>query len=769
MYNTLSSVIFVARNRYEDNSPLKSAIEGDFDVVEVNPCSSILTKLNTIIPDAIVIHESLDDPDAYLACQQIKFSDKYHFIPLVFIGPSFSSENKPRLIESGADDYFEEPSDPAVTVAYLRALINKRQKFNCLVEKFDRLKMEVSGSEGQTQSCRNPDDEELFKATFQQSAVGIAQMSREGNFLKVNERFCDIVGYTREELLSLNYMDITYPDKNGTELKMVKKLLEGAADSFEIEKRYIHKKGHPVWVKLYTNVTRDRSGNIRNAFSIVADISAQKEAEARLHESEAFFRTMYESSSIGIVRMSVHDKRIEQANAAFCDMLGYEEHELKGKHLSDISFLDDLQENINQQNKLESGKIPAIKMEKRYIHKSGYLVYALLHANLIFDENGNALYYMGNVLDITDIRTSQQRLKESEQKYRAYVDNSPHPIFVTDVFGMLLDVNPAACGLTGYSLEELMDMNIIDLCSPKSVDAATEHFLSVKDKVKASAEFLFQKKDGDTYYMQVEAVMIDKKTILALCVDTTERKLTEKLLIEAKMLAEASSNSKSEFLANISHELRTPLNIVIGYSDVLLSEVSGELNEKQMKYSTSIKDAGSNLLEIVNSLIYIAEIEGGSRELNISKFGLQPMVNDLEKIFRASASKNSVSIEFDVNNDIEYILADESKFKTILHHLIGNAIKFNKEGGFVTVVFGRNGDNIHVQVSDTGIGIPEDKQDTLFDPFVQLDWSHARRYSGVGIGLSLVKGLVEMHGGKISLVSMVGEGTNVTFTIPQRF
>nr|WP_321497100.1 PAS domain S-box protein [uncultured Methanolobus sp.] len=769
MYNKLSSVIFIARNRSEDNSPLKSTIESDFDVVEVNPCSSILTKLKTIIPDAIVIHESLNDPDAYLACQQIKFSEKYHFIPLVFIGPSFSSENKPRLIESGADDYFEEPSDPAVTVAYLRALINKRQKFNCLVEKFDRLKMEVSGSEDQTQSCRNPDDEELFKATFQQSAVGIAQMSREGNFLKVNERFCDIVGYTREELLSLNYMDITYPDKNGTELKMVKKLLEGAADSFEIEKRYIHKKGHPVWVKLYTNVTRDRSGNIRNAFSIVADISAQKEAEARLHESEAFFRTMYESSSIGIVRMSVHDKRIEQANAAFCDMLGYEEHELKGKHLSDISFLDDLQENINQQNKLESGKIPAIKMEKRYIHKSGYLVYALLHANLIFDENGNPLYYMGNVLDITDIRTSQQRLKESEQKYRAYVDNSPHPIFVTDVFGMLLDVNPAACGLTGYSLEELMDMNIIDLCSPKSVDAATEHFLSVKDKVKASAEFLFQKKDGDTYYMQVEAVMIDKKTILALCVDTTERKLTEKLLIEAKMLAEASSNSKSEFLANISHELRTPLNIVIGYSDVLLSEVSGELNEKQMKYSTSIKDAGSNLLEIVNSLIYIAEIEGGSRELNISKFGLQPIVNDLEKIFRASASKNSVSIEFDVNNDIEYILADESKFKTILHHLIGNAIKFNKEGGFVTVVFGRNGDNIHVQVSDTGIGIPEDKQDTLFDPFVQLDWSHARRYSGVGIGLSLVKGLVEMHGGKISLVSMVGEGTNVTFTIPQRF
>jgi signal transduction histidine kinase len=251
-------------------------------------------------------------------------------------------------------------------------------------------------------------------------------------------------------------------------------------------------------------------------------------------------------------------------------------------------------------------------------------------------------------------------------------------------------------------------------------------------------------------------------------VNTTERKLTEKLLIEAKMLAENASKSKSEFLANISHELRTPLNIVIGYSDILISEVSGELNEKQMKYSTSIKNAGSNLLEIVNSLIYIAEIEGGSRDLNISKFNLQPMVVDLEKIFRTSASKKAVLIEFDVISDIEYLLADESKFKTILHHLIGNSIKFNKEGGFVKVVFDRDGNDIRVQVIDNGIGIPEDKQDTLFDPFVQLDWSHARKYGGVGIGLSLVKELVEMHGGKITLVSKVDEGSTFTFTIPQR-
>jgi hypothetical protein len=275
------------------------------------------------------------------------------------------------------------------------------------------------------------------------------------------------------------------------------------------------------------------------------------------------------------------------------------------------------------------------------------------------------------------------------------------------------------------------------------------------------------KKDGKDFYMQIEAVMLDKKTLLALCVDTTERKVTEKLLIEAKMLAESASYSKSEFLANISHELRTPLDIVIGFSDVLLNELSGELNKEQMKYSRCINDAGLNLLELVNSLIYAAEIEYGSHKLNIVEFSLKPVLNDIIRIFSGMTSRDSLSIELDIRSDIESIVADESKFKLILHHLVGNALKFNNEGGFVKVVIDRIDNDISVQVIDNGIGIPEEKQGQLFDLFVQLDWSYARRYSGVGIGLSLVNGLVDMHGGTLSLASKVGEGTTVTFTLPQ--
>ncbi|WMW26275.1 PAS domain S-box protein [Methanolobus sediminis] len=634
----LRPLIFIVRNGPDNKSPFKSILEKYFDVVDVNPYNSIMTELDTLIPALIIIDVSFNDQGAYQVSQQVKFSDKYHFIPLAFVGTAFSSNDIVKLIESGADAYFEEPFDNDTTISYLKALINKGQKLNNVVNRQPKIQKQNSNVNNHVPEYLNWDDEDLFNAASQQSAVGIAYTTTEGTFLKVNDRFCEIVGYTRDELLSKKCMDITYPDENGTESNMLNRMLDGDIDSFEIE--------------------------------------------------------------------------------------------------------------------------------KRYVHKSGYFVHVLIHANLLYTSKG-VPFYMRSVLDITDIRTSQQRLKRSEEKYRTYVDNSPHPIFVTDIFGMLLDVNPSACNLTGYSVEELMGMNIIDLCSPESVSETTDHFLRVETEGKASGEFLFLKKDGTDFYIQIEAVMLDEKKLLALCVDTTERKLAENLLTEAKVLAENASNSKCEFLANISHELRTPLYIVIGYSDVLLSELSGKLNEDQIKYFTRIKEAGSSLLEIVNSLIYIAEIEAGNCELDIIKFNLQSTVVELEKIFRPIASKKNIMIEFEIEHGLESIFADECKFNAILHNLLENAIKFNKEGGFVKVIFQKAGNDVNVQVIDTGIGISEDKQETFFEPFVQLDWSHARRYSGVGIGLSLVKELVEMHGGKISLVSKVDEGSTFTFTIPQ--
>jgi hypothetical protein len=764
---TLKPKILLAKNGLGNKSLFQSIIENDFDVVEVHPQKTAFEMLQTVIPDLVVLEGDPKDPEAYETCQQIKFSDKYYFIPLIFTGPVFSPEDNVKLIESGADGYLLESVDTIGTMAYLRALLKKNQHYKSLAEKYDQLVKEGSAEKEIPRESTNQEDEELFRITFEQFAVGIARVDVNGNFQKVNNRFCEIVGYTKEELLSKNFQDLTYPDSRDIEDKLIASVLAGEIDSFEVEKRYIHKRGHLIWVKLYSSVVRDESGSIKYAIAVVAEISKQKKAESLRYESEALFRSMYESSGIGIVRMSVNDKIIEQANTAFCRMLGYTEEELIGKTLREISYAEDLPENIAQQKKLASGEINSIQMEKRYLHKDGHHVCCLLHANLIYDEQGSPLYFIGNVLDITEAKKSQKLLKESEKKYRTYVDNSPHPIFVADASGRYLDLNQAACALTGYSREELLSMNIADLCAPEYLEGAGMHFGTVLNQGKASGEFQFLKKDGTRFYMQVEAVKLNENTFLGLCVETTECKMAEKLLIEAKLLAEDASKSKSEFVANISHELRTPLNIVIGYSDLLLSGTGGELNEKQTKFASNIKDAGSNLLEIVNSLIYIAEIEGGNSEFEITKFNLTPLIAGMEKITSLIASKRGISIEFEIETGIDTITADESKFKVILHQLIGNSIKFTPNNGSVKVSINQDDNNLCVHVRDNGIGIPEEKQAQLFDPFVQLEWSHARKYGGVGIGLALAKGLVEMHGGNISLESKVGEGSTFTFTIPQ--
>ncbi|MEZ5335740.1 MAG: PAS domain S-box protein [Methanolobus sp.] len=758
--------IFLVKNGPHEESSFRRIIENDFNVTEVFPCDSVFSLLETSIPDLVVIDEDIHDPAAYELCQQIKLSDKYHFIPVIFKGPPISSGEKVQYVKSGADDYYEEPFDSYCTVDYLNALVGKRENFRCLADKYEKLKKDVSDRNINVKKCLDTEEEELFKATFQQSAVGIVRTSPEGDFQKVNKRFCDIVGYTGEELLSMNYMDITYPDKSGFEKEMISWMRAGEIDSYEVEKRYIHKNGSPVWVKLFSNVIRDESGSIKYIVCIIEDISSQKRAESLLHESEGFFRTMYESSGIGIVKMSVHDKRIKQANAAFCNMLGYTEKELIGKLLREISYTEDLAENVEKHNMLINGEISSIQMEKRYLHKDGHHVWGLLNANLIFDVQGLPLYFIGNVLDITEIKNSQRLLRESEEKYRTYVNNSPYPIFAANPNGEYVDANPAACAITGYSWEELTKMKIAELCAAEYHELAAESYKKILKGEKVSEEYLFIKKDGTRFYMLVSAVLI-KDTVLGICVDTTERKMTEKLLIEAKMLAEDASKSKTEFVANVSHELRTPLNIVIGYSDLLLSDISGTLNEKQRKFAHSVKNAGSNLLEIVNSLIYIAEIESGDWEIHKSIFDVASVIVEMEKVTRVLARKKSVSLEFEVGTDIDEIYADKMKIKIILHHLIGNSIKFTSEGGSVKVVIKRSGKNVEVSVIDTGIGIPEEEKERLFDPFVQLDWSHARKYSGVGIGLFLVKELIEMHGGNISLKSRVGEGTNITFTIPQ--
>ncbi|QLC50008.1 PAS domain S-box protein [Methanolobus zinderi] len=247
--------------------------------------------------------------------------------------------------------------------------------------------------------------------------------------------------------------------------------------------------------------------------------------------------------------------------------------------------------------------------------------------------------------------------------------------------------------------------------------------------------------------------------------DMTERKKAEQLVIDAKNSAEEANRTKSEFLASMSHELRTPLNSVIGFSEILLAESYGNLNERQTRHVQNISTSGKHLLNLINDILDLSKVEAGKMELDPEVFCLSETMGDVLNILSPLAQKKQITL----NNEVpvpSMVNSDKGKIRQILFNLISNAIKFTPEEGCITVGAENCDGMFLVFVEDTGVGISEEDMGKLFQPFKQIDSSYTRKYDGTGLGLALVKKLVEMQGGTISVESEPGKGSKFFFTIP---
>jgi signal transduction histidine kinase len=229
---------------------------------------------------------------------------------------------------------------------------------------------------------------------------------------------------------------------------------------------------------------------------------------------------------------------------------------------------------------------------------------------------------------------------------------------------------------------------------------------------------------------------------------------------------EVASRHKSEFLANMSHELRTPLNAVIGFSEVLLQGIFGDINEKQREYLTDVLGSGQHLLSLINDILDLSKIEAGRMELDLSTFALRDALESGLTIVRERAARHGIELSTVVASDVGTIEADERKVKQILYNLLSNAVKFTPDGGRVAInVRVENGD-VRIEVRDTGIGVAPDDQERIFEEFRQVGRERSRE--GTGLGLTLTKRFVELHGGRIWLESTPGKGSTFTFILPMR-
>ena len=367
------------------------------------------------------------------------------------------------------------------------------------------------------------------------------------------------------------------------------------------------------------------------------------------------------------------------------------------------------------------------------------------------------------------------QLTASERRYRQVLFNLREVVFQTDRSGAWTFLNPAWKEITGYSMEESLGRGYADFLHPDDLELALKIFppLLTGQTDACRLEVRFITHTGEARWVELHArTQLDEAGgclgAAGTLADVTERHAAELALRAANDNLARAARLKDEFLAAMSHELRTPLNAVLGFSEVLMDGVHGELNEKQRRALGNISDSGRHLLSLINDILDLSKIEAGKERLVMDTVYVDSLCETSLQFVRTQAAKKRLRLNLQLAPGLTTLHGDERRLRQVLVNLLTNAVKFTPEGGQVGLEVRPTADGkcIALTVSDTGIGISAEDQAKLFQPFVQLDSKLSRQYSGTGLGLSLVLRLAELHGGQVRLESAPGQGSRFTVTLP---
>ncbi len=375
--------------------------------------------------------------------------------------------------------------------------------------------------------------------------------------------------------------------------------------------------------------------------------------------------------------------------------------------------------------------------------------------------------------DITEQKRGEAAIKEREEHYRAFFEFNHSVMLIIDPeTGNLIDTNKAAESFYGYTREELLSMTIFEIStSPEQHVRKTMQQISRKETYR----LISQQKMSNGELRDVEVfsgpyLSKGKEQLISIVHDITERLKNEAELEKAKDAAEKASKAKSEFLANMSHELRTPLNGVIGMLQLL--ETSTALDAKQHEYTGYAIESCMRLTNLVGDILDLSRVEAGKLDIRNEPFKLIEMVNSLQKLFKPAAYQAGIEFTIMIHENVpEEVIGDSNRLHQILSNLIGNSIKFTEAGQVGLEVYRLRYSspgqvNIFFSVTDTGIGIDDEKLEKMFEPFTQADESNTKKYQGAGLGLSIVKRLINLMDGKINVASQPGKGTSISFSLP---
>jgi len=521
-------------------------------------------------------------------------------------------------------------------------------------------------------------------------------------------------------------------------------------------------------------------------FQLREEIDERKRVE---EEHRKLSRAVEQSASSVII--TDLDGSIEYVNPGFSEITGYSYEEVMGNNprlLKSGEHPHDFYEEMWRM--LSSGNVWQGELINR--RKNGNLYWESATISPVKDREGNITHYVGIKDDITMRKEAEEKLLVSEKKYRTLVQSANSIILRVTPDGKITFFNAFAQKFFGYTEDEILGRNVMGTIVPERESTGRDLAVLIDDITQHSEKYSYNENEnmrsnGERVWVAWTNNVIkdrDGRVVEILCIgnDITDKKRAEeeniRLFNEARQAREEAENAdkaKSAFLASMSHEIRTPMNAVIGMTDLTLQT---DIAPDQRKNLQIVKDSAHHLLNIINDILDLSRIEAGKIKLDNTDFDLDSLLRSIVSIFKVQTDRKELFLNLDRADVPQYVRGDPLRLRQILINLIGNAVKFTETGGITLKVehlksgsrpisdFKSPGSDITLlfSVTDTGIGIPGDRQEMIFENFSQADHSTTRKYGGTGLGLSICQQLAELMGGGIQVESEAGQGSTFSFT-----